>query len=38
LGDAEGLCEFLHSAGGDTEEVGGGDHGDEGLFGPAAAF
>ncbi len=34
----EGLGELLHSAGGDTEQVGGGDHRDQGLFGPAAAL
>ncbi|SCE17590.1 hypothetical protein GA0115240_142178 [Streptomyces sp. DvalAA-14] len=38
LRDAEGLGEFLHPAGADAQEVGGGDHRDEGLFGPAAAF
>ncbi len=32
----EGLGELLHSAGGDAEEAGGGDHRDQCLFGPAA--
>jgi hypothetical protein len=34
----QGLGELLHLAGGDTEEVGGGDHRDQGLFGPAASL
>lgn len=38
LGDAEGLGELLDSAGGDPEQVGGGDHRDQGLFGPATSF
>lgn len=38
LGDAEGLGELLDPAGGDAEEVGGGDYRDQGLLGPAASF
>ncbi|GAA3228032.1 hypothetical protein GCM10020256_39880 [Streptomyces thermocoprophilus] len=34
----EGLGELLDPAGGDTEQVGGGDHRDQGLLGPAAAL
>ncbi|MGX1471218.1 UNVERIFIED_CONTAM: hypothetical protein RKD50_000026 [Streptomyces canus] len=38
LGDPEGFGEFLDPAGGDAEQVGGGDHRDQGLFGPSAPF
>ena len=38
LGDAQGLGGLFHSAGGDPEQVGGGDHADEGLLGTAPAF
>jgi len=38
LRDVEGLGELLDPARGDAAQVGGGDHRDQGLFGPAAAF
>lgn len=38
LRDAEGLGKFLDAAGSDTEQVGGGDHRDQGLLGPASSF
>ncbi len=38
LGDAEGFGELLDPARGNAQQVGGGDHTDQGLLGPAAAL
>lgn len=37
-GGAEELGGLFNSAGGDAQQIGGGDHADQGLFNPAAAL